>query len=724
MKYKIYKILFVFAILFANIAPAPAAMTLDEYWKNADADPDLDTSMWNQWAEDIDVGNNKVNLLWNIDCSTSDNECCTFITDPTGDYVKKLSVDAYYTKETKWEDAINGTATPIKCTYIPNDCFACNFTINDNNKITAKCFNALNQLIHGAEYITCPTPPNDTGFYAECEFDYYDDKEINGLGLEIHNYNCKDSCPSLMTYDVNNNICQCPNNADCSDPDDIKCLAGYYDSTPIGDILTCTYCPAGSYCPGDVGINSKILCPAGSYCPAGAPAPTTCNAGTYSTGGASQCTQCDAGTYSTGGTSQCTPCDAGTYCPAGSSNPINCPAGSYCPDGKNKNTCDAGTYCPAGSSNPIQCPAGSYCPDGKDKKTCTTPWSLSALSAKREQECYVTLAELQYIKDDKTLSVTTTDKCPEGYACPGGDVYYPNYGKVECQYNAPQEDSPTNINQWLKNICPLAQSTSAITDIRLIKSWKTGAVCYADMILETTCGQIVTEAIPQATNGKYLTWNGTAETRPNAHYYKTITAGLYAKNLYTDTYCTSDPSHYQLYKNAVICPAGKYCKGYTTTPQCAGTNPTEYSPNGDVAGGYYSTGGADNDKPTGTGNGCLTGYKCGKTAVGYYSTGGGTTDIPTETGNGCLTGYKCGECPPGINCPAGSATNDNKCRAGYYCDPDEKKCPAGSTSDAGQYAETGCYIMGGDDGTGFCVNSKCFNIQTNVNYNNTPIPSN
>ncbi len=663
MKYKIYKILFVFAILFANIAPARAVVTLDEYWKNPD--------MWNNWNEDIKEGDNKVNELWNIDCSTSQNECCTFIKEPTGDNLKKLAVFAYYTNGTTREAASNGTAKPIRCTYIPNDCFACNFTINDN-KITANCFNALNQLIYGDTEITCPTP-NDTDFYAECGDGGYDVKEIDGLGLEIYNYldNCEASCPSLMTYDVNNNICQCPDNADCSDIDDIKCLAGYYDSTPIGDTLTCTYCPAGSYCPGDVGINSKILCPAGSYCPAGASAPITCDAGTYSTGGASQCTPCG-----------------------------------------------PGTYCTAGSSNPIHCPAGSYCPDGKNKKTCPTPWSLSALSAKSEQECYVTLAELQYIKDDKTLSVTTTDKCPEGYACPGGDVYYPNYGKVECQYDAPQADDPTNINQWLPKICPLAQSTSAITDIRLTKSWKTGAVCYADMILETTCGQIVTEAIPQATNGKYLTWNGTAETRPNAHYYKTITAGLYAKNLYTDTYCTSDPSHYQLYKNAVICPAGKYCKGYTTTPKCADTNPTEYSPNGDVAGGYYSTGGADNDKPTGTGNGCLTGYKCGKTAAGYFSTGGGTTDKPTGSGEnkGCLTNYTCGKCPAGINCPAGSTTNDNKCRAGYYCDPDEKKCPAGSTSDAGQPAITGCYIKGSTGGTGFCVNSKCFNIQTNVFY--------
>ena len=228
-------------------------------------------------------------------------------------------------------------------------------------------------------------------------------------------------------------------------------------------------------------------------------------------------------------------------------------------------------------------------------------------------------------------------------------------------------------------------------------------------------------------NGKYLTWNNTQNQEVNGHYYRTLNKGLYATDLISENYCSAGSTKKRLYRTAKICPAGKYCEGFPDgAPNCPndGTNPNEFPPTGDVAGGYYSTGGADNDKPTGTGNGCLTGYKCGKTAVGYYSTGGGTTDIPTETGNGCLTGYKCGECPPGINCPAGSATNDNKCRAGYYCDPDEKKCPAGSTSDAGQYAETGCYIMGGDDGTGFCVNSKCFNIQTNVNYNNTPIPSN
>lgn len=676
MKHKIYKILFVFAILFANIAPAPAAMTLDEYWKNADADPD--TSMWNLFL----INSDETKILANIDCSTyNQNVCCSYLNTSILDNpntAKQIAVDAYYAKGVTSREAAM-LAQPTDCVYYSNLCFECKISLNEDEEtgiknISATCEESSNT---NGEEISCPTPGSNLVYKHCTNWDQNDDKKIDDTTIILITCN-EYTCPDLTTEN-NNNQCVCPNNADCSNIDDIKCLAGYYDSTPIGDTLTCTYCPEGSYCPGGTGTKSKILCPAGSYCPAGASAPITCAAGTYSTGGASQCTQCV-----------------------------------------------PGTYCTAGASNPIHCPAGSYCPDGKNKKTCPTPWSLSALSAKSEQECYVTLAELQYIKDDKKLSDTTTDKCPEGYACPGGDVYYPNYGKVECQYNDPQEDSPTNITQWLKNICPLAQSTSAITDTRLTKSWKTGAICYADMILETTCGQIVTEAIPQATNGKYLTWDGTAETRPNAHYYKTITAGLYAKNLYTDTYCTSDPSHYQLYKNAIICPAGKYCKGYTTTPQCAGTNPTEYSPNGDVAGGYYSTGGADTDKPTGTGNGCLTGYKCGKTAVGYYSTGGGTTDEPTGSGEnkGCLTNYTCGQCPPGINCPPGSTTNDNKCRAGYYCAPDEKQCPAGSTSDAGQSAITGCYIKGGNGGTGFCVNSKCFNIQTNVNYNNTPIPSN
>ena len=107
------------------------------------------------------------------------------------------------------------------------------------------------------------------------------------------------------------------------------------------------------------------------------------------------------------------------------------------------------------------------------------------------------------------------------------------------------------------------------------------------------------------------------------------------------------------------CIAGKYCTGggYTFNSGAdqgitGDIGPGRYSTGGAsdadgeaaVAGGYYSTGGGTTATPTSTGNGCLTGFACGKLSAEYYSNGGGTTASPSGTGNGCLSGFVCGMC--------------------------------------------------------------------------------
>ena len=170
------------------------------------------------------------------------------------------------------------------------------------------------------------------------------------------------------------------------------------------------------------------------------------------------------------------------------------------------------------------------------------------------------------------------------------------------------------------------------------------------------------------------------------------------------------------------CPAGKYCAGGEYEHQNKTVN---IGITGDVAAGYYSTGGASTSTPTAAGNGCLSGYscglvaegyystggatsstgngavaagyystgggksatptssdcisgkKCGRVYSGYYSTGGGTSATPTAAGNGCLSGYQCGKCAGGTYSEVGASS----CTA----------CPTGWTSDAGAGSEIDCF---------------------------------
>lgn len=365
------------------------------------------------------------------------------------------------------------------------------------------------------------------------------------------------------------------------------------------------------------------------------------------------------------------------------------------------NQCAPGYY---GTTDCKKCPTGSYCPDGINKKTCPSPWNLSNAGADEQTDCYVTLTSGQYIdiKEKKIIS-----GCQNNSICPGGNIYYEDDGLSSCTYTDNEKDTAANILNWLRDACPLATDTNAITDITIRKSWKSdNTTCYADITIDTTCGTIVKEAVPM-TNGKYLTWHNGKEIR--SHYYNSLVAGLYATTLYSADYCTSvnpdTPQKRQLYKQAHKCPGGKYCTGFPNgAPNCPndGTNPTEFPPTGDVAAGYYSTGGAYQEKPTKPGQGCLPGHDCGQCPTGSTSPAGAAS---------------CSTCPKGEYSDTDGASTCKSCTKGYFCiNGLRNKCPAGSTSEAGKSAITDCYIKGGTGGTGFCVTNKCFNIQTNVFY--------
>lgn len=70
---------------------------------------------------------------------------------------------------------------------------------------------------------------------------------------------------------------------------------------------------------------------------------------------------------------------------------------------------------------------------------------------------------------------------------------------------------------------------------------------------------------------------------------------------------------------------------------------------GQVNAGYFSTMGGTSPAPNGNGNGCVSASaQCGYVGAGYYSTGGGTTASGT-----CIEGFECGQIGPGLFSLAG-----------------------------------------------------------------------
>lgn len=225
------------------------------------------------------------------------------------------------------------------------------------------------------------------------------------------------------------------------------------------------------------------------------------------------------------------------------------------------------------------------------------------------------------------------------------------------------------------------------------------------------------------------------DTGGGAVYYTKINAGYYGEiNLWGSA--TACLNKIQYFRRAEPCPPGKYCNGrtddendkqYAMMDKCTDPN-ADWNQNeikyidGDIAAGYYSTGGAKTSTPSTTdcvGKNTFGKNTCGKTAPGYYSTGGGTLAEPVKTGNGCLSEYSCGLCGDGTYCEEGTQTNNEniKCPAGYYCPTGGKKegCPTGTTSEIGSSQETDCYYAANK--TQFCnKDGKCFSITKDISY--------
>ena len=176
-------------------------------------------------------------------------------------------------------------------------------------------------------------------------------------------------------------------------------------------------------------------------------------------------------------------------------------------------------------------------------------------------------------------------------------------------------------------------------------------------------------------------------------YYTALKSGYYGSGKLTDTYCDTNPDvRRQMYQDAVVCPAGSYCVGYSQMPLCSsGTYNDTIGITGKVDAGYYSTGGGTSATPIASGDGCLSSEECGSIApgywgvagetkstgsgavsAGYYSTYGGTSATPSGFQNGCV-GYDgnsnptCGPVAAGYYSTGGGTAANGKCLSGYNC---------------------------------------------------------
>ena len=216
-------------------------------------------------------------------------------------------------------------------------------------------------------------------------------------------------------------------------------------------------------------------------------------------------------------------------------------------------------------------------------------------------------------------------------------------------------------------------------------------------------------------------------------YYTVLNPGYYGSGKMPDGYCDTDTNtrrHY--YQDAVLCPAGKYCSGYTQMPLCSsGTYNDTMGIDGLLSGGYFSTGGAKKATPTSADCVGVVGADiwsssvspvknvCGQLLPGYYSIEGAILPAPGELGakNTAALGFSIDYLNQGLDSVRAGCLGSDKCgmvAAGYFSSgaatyprPSSTGCvsgtcgicPAGAYSAAGATSCTACPALGGSNWT-------------------------
>lgn len=470
---------------------------------------------------------------------------------------------------------------------------------------------------------------------------------------------------------------------------------GEYESCCTESNGTCTHkcvlkCNQGYYKRLDI---SCEICPAGSHCQSGATQATPCSAGKYSDAGAIRCTDCPA-PYTDGS--------------AGSGATIykcyaSLKAGEYINEANTKAQCPAGNYCSGGityynNNGATQCPKNHYCSEGSEKpEPCPDYAPLSLAGSARIVECFQCADGLYY---DETTEECTT--CPVGYYCTGGEKtacpagqYNNKTGQISCTL-CPGGTFNDKTGQTKCTECPDINTHKATKDkypagwyanegninINSVSNPKWDSL--AGKTAETECVGNYNVSGPRGNfTHEAVRYNSDSEQYDNFNanlYYRYPNAGYYLRTKYSDTYC-DNPEHQMIYREALPCPAGRFCEGQDKASSCKeGTYGDTLGLSGVISAGYFSLGGAKSATPSHTtpkngGTGCIQstdclndGCYCGHVAPGHYSTGGGTLYSPSGPGQGCLDDYKCGAIAAGYY-STGGATSEipTQCVAGGKC---------------------------------------------------------
>ena len=457
-----------------------------------------------------------------------------------------------------------------------------------------------------------------------------------------------------------------PNDTFC-----LPCLGGYY-CNGTGLTESGALCSVGYFCPNGT-IVPESECWVGYSCPVGVSAPIPCDPGTYqSRSQQATCVLCPSGWIcSSPATVSPSPCPAGSYCRNGTAlaSQYLCPNGTFgnqtgltaisscascspgmCCNGEGLSSpsgpCGEGYYCIRGAATKTPtdgitgnlCPPGRYCPEGSSEgKNCSVGTYNPSSGQAANSACLDCLGG--YYCASEGLS-TPTGSCAAGYYCQSGA-------------STPTPSDSTG------GVCPVGMYCPLHSPLPM--SCLAGT--YNDVMMQAACKICPAGFFCIANSTTYL-----SQPCPSGYYCPNGT-----------TYGQEFPCPKGTFLNSTLAARGSDCMACTAGTFCGYEGLSD--PSGLCQGGYYCSGGAQTDTPSGADS---TGGRC---SAGYFCPSGSGTPIP---------------CTGGRYCERDGLTNETDlCLAGYYCilrasRPDPTDNVTGAICPPGYYCEkgrVGCFLL-------------------------------
>ncbi len=268
--------------------------------------------------------------------------------------------------------------------------------------------------------------------------------------------------------------------------------------------------------------------------------------------------------------------------------------------------------------------AGYTCPSNQKYTSCKSGYFMSAGLTGGSGTNIYSIPNNTVAAGNKCIECSKSQNYSSSVTtCPGG-TFYPRY-KVAVFYEGMTSTAYRSADNT-KGLYKSDTATDITTDWATLWGEKVNYRNFYDF-----------KGIYSAANGggtQYVNADGTvtsnfasfasakSTTAPTIYPYYTAKKTTCAAGEYLECVATSDCL-------CKACPAGKYCKGGEYTHQ---NTTTDIGITGNVYSGYYSTGGASTTTPTAAGNGCLSGYQCGKCAQNTYSGAGASSCTACPTG--------------------------------------------------------------------------------------------